>query len=403
MAMKANRLLLSVDELMARSRARAGVDIVDEEVIEPLTIMHRSLCEEADLDAEGAKAQTEKLLRLLTNRLRMRRDFASHPEIEEQPIRGPLIVMGMPRTGTTKTQKALAASGDFNWLSYWESFNWASVSGRPHESTETRIAEADVFCRWLDARSPRAKLAHSFETLEPEEDTVLSEGSFVSVSFLGYANLPGYAEWLGKQSPGIMFEFLRDAMKYLQWQGLASAGKPWLLKSPAYSGLELVILETFPDARFVVTHRSPLKTLPSLYKFKDSLLEAFTGTDSSSDHSFETDSIFDGVEHALSIRRSHPELPVLDLRYEEVTGSFRTAVEKIYEHAGLPLSDAARERVLRWDAEHAIHKYGEHRYSLEEFGLSEELIRKRMAGYFELLRRLAEESPAGPEVGSAAG
>ena len=171
--MSGHRILLSVDELLVRSRELAGVEIADEQVIEPLTIIHRSLCEEADLDEEGADAQTKKLLRLLANRLRMKRDFANHPKIEEQPIRGPLIVMGMPRTGTTKTQKALAASGDFNWLSYWESFNWASVSGKPHEPTETRIAEADAFCRWLDARSPQAKLAHSFETLEPEEDTVL--------------------------------------------------------------------------------------------------------------------------------------------------------------------------------------------------------------------------------------
>ena len=208
--------------------------------------------------------------------------------------------------------------------------------------------------------------------------------------FLGYADLPSYGEWLGKQSPGIMFRFLRDALKYFQWQGLASADKTWLLKSPAYSGLELVILETFPEARFVVTHRSPLKTLPSLYKFKQSLLKAFTGTESNSDHSFETESIFNGVEHALSIRRSHPELPLLDVTYEEVTGSFQTAIEKIYEHAGLQLSPAARQRMLRWESENAIHKYGEYKYSLEEFGLSEELIRNRMAPYFELLSSLSE-------------
>jgi len=89
----AHPVKLSVDELMAKARAVADVDIVDDEVVEPLTILHRSLCEEANLHEEGAAAQTNKLLRLLANRLRMKRDFLRHPEIAEQPIHDPLVIM----------------------------------------------------------------------------------------------------------------------------------------------------------------------------------------------------------------------------------------------------------------------------------------------------------------------
>lgn len=395
--MKGNFIQLSVDQLMAKSRELAGVDIVDEEIVEPLSIIHRALDEEAQLDEEGAKAHTNKLLRLLTNRLRMKRDFLHHPEIRDQKIKGPLVIMGMPRTGTTKTQKVLAYSGDFNWLSYWESFNWASISGEPNENTETRIAEADEYCRWIDSRSPDAKLAHSFEALEPEEDTVLSEGSFTTISFLGYANIPSYARWVMGQPPSIMFEFMHDVLKYLQWQGLADPNKTWLLKSPAYNGLELEILKVFPDAKLVTTHRSPLKTLPSLYKFKSSLLKAFTGVDrtqepNSQSAAIAVEAISQGIKQSQLLRQENPNLPVIDLRFEAITTDFPRVAEKIYAHAGLELTEKSLQRMREWEEENAMHKYGSFKYSLEEFALSEELVREKMSDYFKLLDSLEKKA-----------
>ena len=184
--MSSHSLRLSVDELMAESREVAGVDLVDDEVVERLTVLHRALNKDiARLDAEGARAFERKLVRLLANRLRMQRDIRRHPEIAEQPITGSVVVMGLARSGTTKMQKALAASGDFNFFTFWQAFNWASISGEPNEPTRERIAEAEEFCRWFDERSPQAKLGHSFEALEPEEDEPLSEGCFVTPSFVG--------------------------------------------------------------------------------------------------------------------------------------------------------------------------------------------------------------------------
>src|SRR5262245_25489827 len=127
---------LSVDGLMARSRAIAGVDIVDEEIVKPLTLLHRGYAEEAQLSAEGARMHTQNLLRLLANRLRMQRDVQRHPEILEEPLEGPLVIMGVARSGTTKLQKVLASSGDFNWMPFWQNFHWASWTGVRGEPVE---------------------------------------------------------------------------------------------------------------------------------------------------------------------------------------------------------------------------------------------------------------------------
>jgi hypothetical protein len=293
-------------------------------------------------------------------------------------------------------QKVLAASGDFNFLTFWKAFNWASVTGEPHEPTGERIAEAEAFCRWFDERSPEAKLGHSFEAHEPEEEGVLTEASFVTPTFVGFAEVPGYGRWMGEQSRTIELEFLRDAMRYLQWQGLADTGRPWLLKSPSYSAHELDILQVFPDARFVMAHRSPLRTLPSMCTLVAHFRRAY-GT-STPDPKVLFEHAASSMDAQQTIRRTHPGLPLLDVRFEDVVGDLSGVVERIYAHAGMTLTDGAHADMLRWDAENAMHKHGAFTYSLEDVGLDEPEIRERMSGYFTLLHELAGRADAGAQA-----
>lgn len=242
--------------------------------------------------------------------------------------------------------------------------------------------------RPLALYTPRSSVG----ALQPEEESHLSEGSFVSAAFLGYVEAPTYAQWLGLQPPRIALEFVRDAMKYLQWQGLANAGKRWLLKSPIYNGLELELLQVFPNARLVVAHRSPLETLPSMCK----LVQCFRKPYSDASPNFEllVEGNFVAVSQSVENRRAHPTLPLLDLTFEDITNAVPTIVPRIYEHAGMRLTQTALQRMLAWDADNTMHKEGKFEYSLAEFGLDEAMIRRRMAGYFELLDGLGTKTRA---------
>lgn len=379
-------LSLTPAQLMAKARDIACVDLIDDEVVEPLTVLVRALNTEARLDFEGARAFEAKFLRLLVNRLRMKRDFLAHPEIAEQEIAGPLVVMGVARSGTTKLQKVLAASGDFNFLTFWQNFNWASVSGEPNEPLDARIAEAEAFCQWYDERSPETKLGHQFRALEPEEEGPLSEGCFVAPSFIGYAEMPSYAAWMGARPRSIFFTFLRDVLKYLQWQGLASPGKPWLLKSPNYNGHELAIRNIFPKARFVVANRSPLETLASMCKLLRCFRQAYGSPEV--DNALIVEGNYRSMDAHLENRAAHPDLPILDLCFEDIVGDLPTSIERIYAHAGLPLREPAREAMLARDATNRMHKLGGFRYTLAEAGLQEHVIRQRMAPYFRHLETI---------------
>jgi hypothetical protein len=381
---------MSTAALMAKAREVADVDIMDDAVVEPLEILHHSLSTEASLHEEGALAKQAQLVRLLANRLRMQRDFAAHPEIADQPINGPVVINGMPRSGTTKTQNVLAASGDFNWLTLWQTYNPASFTGKPNESTAARIHEADEYCRWMDARSPEAKLAHPFEALDPEEDSWLLEQCFVSGVFAGYARVPSYLKWLSRQNPVQTFEFLRDAFKYLQWQGLADPEKPWLMKCPLYIGSEPQLLAVFPNAKIVQTHRSPLRTIPSACKLASLLHKPFA--DVIADIPFFSEGFAAALNQNLKNRKNG--LPAIDVSFHDIFRSLDNVVEKIYAHIGLELRPESRERMRRWEADNPPHKGGKFQYSLEEFGLEEARIRHLTADYFDFVEALFGEMPA---------
>jgi Sulfotransferase family len=366
-------LALSVDALMAKARETTGIDIVDHDVVEPLTELHKSYNEDAALTEAGAGFVQKYLLRMLSNRLRMRRDFAAHPEIAAQKIANPIFICGMARTGSTKMQKLLASSGDFNWLPFWQSLNPASHTGIPNESPDARIRDTDDFVEFWNAVSPNAKYMHEFATHEPEEEYFLMSHSF-RVAPVGVLLLPGYMQWLMRvDSMSYQLKYLRDTLKYLQWQGLASPSKRWVLKAPHYYGWELTIRDNFPDASF---------------------LEATTLviSDEKGDCSLFAGAAAYQINRQLDNRRTHGDLKITDIHYKELTRSAIAAAEKVYAFNQIALAPASRQRMLDWDNAHPIHAKGGHKYELADFGFSEDQINHDFAEYLEFMNGLMGES-----------
>ena len=234
----AHPLRLSVDELLAQSREVAGVDLVDDEIVEPLTVLHRALNKErAQLDAEGARAFEREAPAPARQppphaaRLpappgdRRAADHAARSSSWARRDRAP-----------RSCRRSLAASGDFNFLTFWQSFNWASISGEPNEPIEA----ADRRGRGLlplvrrtlargEAR-PSVRGARARGGRAPERGVLrhpqlrrLRRGTRLRALARRAAARPSSSSSSA------------TCMQYLQWQGLADADRPWLLKSPSYS------------------------------------------------------------------------------------------------------------------------------------------------------------------------
>lgn len=378
--MKSFEIAATAQQLMAQARAMTGIaDIVDAAIEAPLQRLLASLNSEAELSELGAAAMQARLLRLLCNRLRMQRDFRNHPEIEEQKIVRPVFLTGAGRTGSTKMHKMLAASGDFLSLRFWQGYSLSLRSGDRRESPEPRIQEAAEHVRWFDTQTPQAKLIHAYETFEPEEETLLLEHALCGMYLMAFVNVLGYVQWSAQYFPD-QLQFMKQALKYLQWQFHDGDPRPWVFKCPIYFGAEPLLAKVFPDAVFVSTHRNPVSTLSS----QASLLVYYRKAYSDAERKQEIGSMMcEGQSMATQqfLASRDGRLPCLDIGYGEVTKSAESVIEKVYAHAGLALSDRARRAMQEWETQNSQHKLGVHHHSLEEFSLTPESVGSNFAQY----------------------
>jgi hypothetical protein len=371
-------------DLVRRARLIAGIDIVDEEIQEPLARLLHSLNEEAALTRAGSTAMEQRILRILCNRLRMLRDYQTHPEIFDQQISRPLLLTGAGRTGSTKTQKLLAATGDFKFLPFWQGYSFALRSGRREEDTAERIRDAADYIDWFDTHSPQSRSTHAFGIFEPEEETIILEHDNFGLWISQFANVPSFAAWYTERGFRAAFQFLRRGLQYLQWQFHDGDQRPWVLKCPVYFGMEPLLAETFPDAVFVATHRNPLNTLPSAASTMENFLRAY------SDRDFKVaikhmvmQALTAGTNKFMTWRAEKSFPSILDVSYRELTSDSGRVVAKIYEYARLTKSAAVDKAIEEWEARNTQHRMGVHEYSAGKYSMDPTEIESELTGYIE--------------------
>jgi hypothetical protein len=237
----------------------------------------------------------------------------------------------------------------------------------------------------LNQHSPDLRSGHDFSTHEPEEESCVLEHSLRTPCFVGWGLITGYLEWLSTQDMRAQFEHLRETLKYLQWQGLASPSKRWLLKSPLYYGMEPALLDIFPDACLVMSHRHPATSVPSSIKLLEKFFMPYANSKPDAGRAV--------MGSASSIKRHFRNresmgLDVLDVPYSELVKSPEAMIERIYRFSRVPLSDASRKRMMAWNDDNPKGKHGRHVYSLKEYGHTEQQIAEVFAEYIDFLKKL---------------
>lgn len=384
----------SAAQLLDMARERTGLDRqVDPRFGRALHQLVTSINTEATLSAEGHAAAVERWLRVATNRLRADADMETQPGILQQRLAPPVIINGLPRVGSTKLHQLLAKSGDFQALIFWQGFNPARRSSNADDDRKARIAEAVQFLEWRSRRNPLANAAHYMAAQEPEEDTYLLEYTLHTYWPISYFAVPGFLAWLQTQDRDHAYEYLRKLLQYLQWQFHAAPVRPWLLKSPPNLGHEASMARHLPGARFIMLHRDPVETMPSVVAIVRELRRLYgTGAgDLKIVGAWAMDEYPRAMQRYLDWREQQPADTVLDLAYAEVRDDYESAVAKVYRFLGMTLTIAARERMRAWAGDNEQHKHGLHQYSLDEAGLSANAIRSKFADYLELYARFLED------------
>ena len=372
----------SLAELHDNARKAIGFDdFGDPAYRRGLDVLAEAYDREAHLTPFGRMMVTSQLGTLLRNRLVTERALRANPAIEAQPIRRPVFVLGLPRTGTTALHFLLGQDPNTQVLEYWIA---ASPGPRPPRDAWDKDPRFKQSVRelattyWLD---PSLKAIHLMTADGPEECRHLLSQTFTDDTFDCNATMPSYTDWYSSCD---MRPTYRQHKRVLQLIGSTTPEKRWVLKYPVHMRNLRVVRETYPDACFVQCHRDPSEVLPSLCSLIAGWRAIYEGdVDRAAIARSQTELWAAGMEHGLEVRREQPAGRFFDLDFRDVLSDPVAAVERIYRHFDLPLSDEAARRFKSWRADNPRGKHGEHRYTIEEFGMTRAAVHDRFAKYLE--------------------
>jgi len=375
---------LQVERLKELARARTGLaDFGPAHFETPLGQLTRAMREEAALNAAGYAAMGERLVNALANRLRRVALFARHPEIADERVDVGAVIVGLPRTGSTMLHRLLAASPQATAVRWWE-----SVFPLPRESAADaaadragRIADSEALVAGIMAEAAGFDAIHPLDAHADDEELPLIEQSFVSNMPESMMFVPSYGDWLLAADQRAAYGELIDYLRVLQWQSPERRGARWILKCPHHLTAVDTVLEVFPDAAVVMTHRPIAQLMPSWYSMVATLTAAYSDADHARAQAAHwTARLRRNLADMVAARARKPGRFV-DVDYRSLLDRPLAEAERVFGAAGLPVGQGDRDAWTGWLAANRRDARPTHRYSLEQFGISAERLRDDFAFY----------------------
>ena len=387
-------LELAPEPLMAAAIDQTGLDDFGaDDFVERLGILCHALREEASLSPAGHFAQCTLLTGLLRNRLLIEDRIRRRPEILDSEIRTPIVICGLPRTGTTHLHNLMSVDPRLRSLPYWESLEpvLADRERPPVGEPDPRLARTAQALWLVDAAMPHFKRMHEMTVDHVHEEIQLLAIDFSSMLFETIAPMPTWRDYYRTHDQRSSYAYLRRILQVLQSE---RGGHRWLLKSPQHLEQFPALLETFPDATFVITHRDPVAVTASMTTM---LAYAARMAQSRVDLAALGRCWAERLEQMLgacvSDRDILPSDRSIDVRFDEFMTDDLAMVERVYATADEALTAEVRANMAAFVAEHPRGRHGGVLYDLGQFGLDRDERRKALTFYSERFG-VAEESPA---------
>ena len=386
--------LPDADALIARSRRRTGLhDFGDAQFEKPLQILLRACREEADLSLFGRAALGWDTVRFLANLLRLRREELKAPEILEEPIERPILIAGLPRSGTTFLHNLLAEDPDNCAPRIWQVIHPYPDKMRGVDRRRQRVARQ---LRMFGLVAPEFRQLHPVAAGSPQECSEITAHVFASLRFDTTYRVPSYRRWLDATGHLEAYRFHKRFLQHLQHQ--AGGRGRWVLKCPDHVFALSAVRAVYPDARLVFVHRDPLAVLLSVARLTAVLRKPFSrridrfeiGRQDSDRWLAATELMIaaaDGAEF---------EEPICHVRYPDLVGDSLGTVASIYRHFGMSLAPEAAARIGRLVAAKPNGGYGARHYRFEDHGLDAVRERERYRRYVARFDIGAEPTPGRP-------
>ncbi|AKK25830.1 sulfotransferase [Mycobacterium sp. EPa45] len=345
----------------------------------------------AGLNAIGEHILRSGIVHSLRMRLRTQEWVRRHPEILDEQIEAPIVVVGMMRSGTTLLQRLLAADSRLHCARGWEVVEAAPKLGYDFAGTDPRIAISEMRENKSRELAPELFAIHPMYAREAEEEIVFLADAFLSHVPESGAHLPNYRSWLNTQDFAPAYRYLHRMARFLQWQKRrrgVTAGR-WVLKTPAHLGYLDTLRAEFPDVHVVHMHRDPRTTVASGASLNATL------------HAMHADAVDThrvGAQwlermgwtndRAMAVRDSWADegQRVTDIQYADAVADPIGQVGRVYDAAGLDLTDTTVAAMKDWLANRP-RELPRPPYDLGAYGLTNEQVDERFSLYNKRFRK----------------
>lgn len=335
---------------------------------EPFSVYVKSLEKEAQLTLMGRLMARNDIILWLSTRLNVTETLKQHPEILNEKVTAPMVIVGLPRSGTSILFELLAQDPDVGVPLMWEALQPCPPPEAASYRSDPRIEQADkLFTQWSRV-APEFASMHEMRGDIPAECGLLMASTFISDHNASLHHTHSYSAWLAQADYLPVYEYHKTLLKILQWK---NPRKRWLLKAPEHQVHLDTLLQVYPDARIVQTHRDPIKCMASTTSLMGTLYYM------RSDQPFNAEMIENIImgeatarrlEHVINQREAGivPKANIADSRYQDLMDEPMACIERIYAHFGMSLSEEANSKMLDYLASKPKGKFGKHRYEIDE-------------------------------------
>jgi sulfotransferase family protein len=371
-------LSLEPEPLMAAARDETGLDDFGAtDFVERLGLVCECLTKEAGLSAGGVAAAWVQLSGLLRDRLRVEDIVRCHPEILDLPVAAPIVICGLPRTGTTHLHNLLSADPALRSLPYWESEEPVPAAGQPDDRMARTAAALDV----LNLTMPYFKRMHEMTPEHVHEEIGLLALDFSSMYFETMAPMPTWQAFYRATDQRPHYAYLKKVLQALQF---LRGGNRWVLKSPQHLEQFPALIDTFPDATFVVTHRDPVAVTASLGTMMSYLARLnLDPVDPARIAGYWAARLETMLRACVDTRDALPAERSIDVRFHEFMADDLAMVERVYAVAGQPMTDRARQAMAAFMAGNQRGRHGGVIYRFPDIGLDQAERRAALQFYVD--------------------
>jgi len=376
---------LSADDLQKAAQRSTGLsDFGPDDFVEPMRAFMKSLDEEAHLTFVGRILARRDVFVLLCNRLQIAELMKRHPEVGEQEVKEPLFIMGLARSGTSILHELLAQDPELRPLESWEARYPCPPPDDASYENDPRVKRGHFEQTLWPRLVPAYKAMHEMGGRIPTECGDLLCNAFIGDRLPALHQVPTYAAAAAQADMLPAYKIHKQILQILQWK---RTPKRWLLKAPAHMNWIDTLLQVYPDAKIVQTHRDPLQVMGSTVslisaimwmrsdKLDPELVKLAFGP------AYYEPQLYRVME--LRERGLPPAGQIIDVRFQDVMKDHFSAIRTIYEHFGWEYTDTAERLMRTYLAQKPRGKFGKHFYDFNDLGLDLATERARYAKYQE--------------------